>query len=91
MPRGRTTALISATGHRFDTLGATSVTLDCADGAIVQSRLRVAPASAEIKKSIMSAGEVADSDNVVVFHKTGGELVSQKSGRRITFPRQGGV
>ena len=57
----------------------------------VQSRFHVAPANAGVKNSIISVGEVADSDSVVVFRKTGGVIINGKSGRRITFPRQDGV
>ena len=83
--------MISATGHRFNTLGATAMVLDCTDGLSVQSRFQVAPKNAGLKNSIISVGEVTDKGNEVVFRNNGGSIINLTSGRRIDFPRRDGV
>ncbi len=59
-PKGHGTALRTATGHRFDTLGATTMVLDCEDGLSMQSRFQVAPKNSGLKNTIISVGEMTD-------------------------------
>ncbi len=90
-PKGRGTALVSATRHRFNTLGAAAMVLDCVGGPSVQSMFQVAPKNSGLQNTIISVGEVTDKGNVVVFRSTGGSIVNLGSGRWIDFPRRDGI
>ncbi len=71
-PRGHGAALNAATGHRFDTLGAITMVLDCEDGLSMQSGFQVAPKNASLKNTTISVGELTDQGNEVASTATGG-------------------
>ena len=83
--------LRSATGHQFTTTGNTTICLRTRDGVNVAGDFQIAPKNTGLQRSIISVGQVCDSDNIITVRSTGGKILIEFIGNRIEFERAGGV
>ena len=48
-------------------------------------------AVADVNKTLAAVGSMCDAGNKVIFEASGGEIVNNKTGKRIKMNREGGV
>ncbi len=89
--RGRGVPLVSATGHGFVSEGETTLGMRTAGGMSLQGRLQVAPACTNLRRAIVSFGQVVDQGNTVTFDRHGGRITNETTGNVIPIYRSNGV
>jgi hypothetical protein len=90
LPRTRR-APVSATGHGFASQGEATLGARAAGGLTLQARFQLSPPSANLRRRVVSVGQVVDQGNVVIFYRDGGQIANQRPGNMIPIFRGHGV